>query len=154
MAFSQGGVLVKGGSSNPRAIISSKVGGGGGGGRATLFKLLLGSVPFATWSGVRYPNASSGALDPRSITQNCSEGCLFEVMSDPTEHVEISAQHPEVVTELKARLEAVEATAWVPNRGVPMEAACDRKRYDGHYGPFLQLDDDGGGGGGGDTAAL
>ena len=61
-------------------------------------------------------------------------------MSDETEHSEISAQHPDIVNRLRRRLEAVEATAWVPNRGGPMAAACDRKRYKGHYGPFVELD--------------
>jgi hypothetical protein len=60
-------------------------------------------------------------------------------MSDETEHSDISAQHPSIVTQLRRRLEAVEATAWVPDRGGPMAAACDRTRYDGHYGPFVDL---------------
>ena len=77
--------------------------------------------------------------DTRAFQKDCSLGCLYEVMSDPTEHDEISAHFPHIVSELRARLEQVEATAWVPNRGRPMPAACDRKRYDGHYGPFLEL---------------
>eukprot|EP01047_Picozoa_sp_COSAG01_P046084 COSAG01_NODE_4296_length_5164_cov_3.628701_11_plen_65_part_00 len=59
--------------------------------------------------------------------------------SDPTEHHEISAQHPEIVAALRTRLEEVEATAWVPMRGSPMQAACDRSLYEGHYGPFVKL---------------
>ena len=67
---------------------------------------------------------------------------MSQVLSDPTEHHEISAQHPDIVAKLRTRLEAVEATAWVPDRGKPMEAACDRKRWEGHYGPFMGLGDD------------
>ena len=63
-------------------------------------------------------------------------------MSEETEHSEISAHHPNIVNHLRTRLEAVEATAWVPNRGAPMAAACDRKRYEGHYGPFVELGND------------
>ena len=32
------------------------------------------------------------------------------MLADPTEHHEISAQHPDIVAKLRTRLEAVEAT--------------------------------------------
>ena len=66
-------------------------------------------------------------------------GSRYEVVSDPTEHREISAAHPDIVHALLARLEAVEATAFVPDRGGLMSEACDRRRYAGHYGPWLDL---------------
>lgn len=66
-----GGVLTKGSNSNPRAIISSRAGVAGESAAATppkLYKLLLGSIPFATWCGPRYPNASSGGIGARNAT--------------------------------------------------------------------------------------
>ena len=62
-----GGVLSKESNTNPRAIISSKTGLASVSTTATpkLYKLLLGSVPFATWCGPRYPNASSGGIGAR-----------------------------------------------------------------------------------------
>ena len=106
---------------------------------ATLYKLLLGGVPMATYSGPRFPNQTSSAFNYRNIVQNCSQGCLYEVLADPTEHHEISAAHPQIVAELRTRLEAAEALAWIPERGTPMKEACDRTRYSGHYGPWLEL---------------
>eukprot|EP01051_Picozoa_sp_SAG22_P013608 SAG22_NODE_1545_length_4156_cov_2.392162_3_plen_270_part_00 len=110
-------------------------------GAPTLYKLLIGmsGANMATWSGPRFPNASSSAVSFGKIVQNCSHGCLYEVIGDPTEHHEISAAHPQIVAELRQRLEAAEAVAWIPERGTPMKEACDRMRYAGHYGPWLQL---------------
>jgi arylsulfatase I/J len=107
----------------------------------TLYKLLLGTsgVNMATWSGPRFPNKSSAAVSYGKIVQNCSQGCLYEVLGDPTEHHEISAAHPEIVAALRQRLEAAEAVAWIPERGAPMKEACDRTRYAMHYGPWLEL---------------
>jgi hypothetical protein len=61
-----GGVLAKDGDANPRAIISSMAGDDTGTAGPKLYKLLLGSVPFASWCGPRYPNASSGEIGPSS----------------------------------------------------------------------------------------
>ena len=110
-------------------------------GAPTLYKLLLSNAGanMATWSGPRFPNHTSHLVDFGKIAENCSAGCLYEVMSDPTEHHEISAAHPEIVAELQARLEAVEAKAWIPNRGTAMREACNRSRYAGHYGPWIDL---------------
>ena len=93
----------------------------------------------ATWSGPRFPNHSSHLNPFGKLVQNCSAGCLYEVVADPTEHHELSAQHPEIVAELRRRLEAVEETAFIPARGHQMKAACDRQRYAGHYGPWIDL---------------
>ena len=107
-----------------------------------LYKLLLGEVKMATWSGARFANSSSSAVDYQHMLDNCSSGCLYELFSDPTEHKDISAQHPDIVATLRSRLEAAESTAWVPSRGKPLLAACDRARYSRHYGPFLNASSD------------
>jgi hypothetical protein len=77
-----------------RAIISSKAMGGAvlnsdSGGVSTqarsppktLYKLLLGSVKMATWSGPRFPNASSASVNYQHLNDNCTAGCLYEVLS-------------------------------------------------------------------------
>eukprot|EP01047_Picozoa_sp_COSAG01_P046083 COSAG01_NODE_4296_length_5164_cov_3.628701_10_plen_194_part_00 len=77
-----------------RAIISSKAMGGAvlnsdSGGVSTqarsppetLYKLLLGSVKMATWSGPRFPNASSASVNYQHLNDNCTTGCLYEVLS-------------------------------------------------------------------------
>ena len=107
-----------------------------------LYKLLLGRVSFATWTGPRFPNASS---DNASMAVGCdcgSAGCLYDVAADPTEHVEIGAANPGVVARLRDMLLAAATTTFAPSRGVPIQAACDTARtvYHGHYGPFIQVD--------------
>ncbi len=67
-----GGVLAKESDANPRAIISSMAGDNTGTEAPKLYKLLLGSVPFASWCGPRYPNASSG-----QIGASCKQPVLF-----------------------------------------------------------------------------
>jgi arylsulfatase B len=69
------------------------------------WKLLTGHVGEAAWGGPNYPNASSPAspVDP-GPSLNCSQGCLFDVVADPTEHNDVAAQHPAIVAALTARL--------------------------------------------------
>ena len=59
----------------------------------------------AGWMGPVYPNSSSPANDPYSVGLTCGpDGCLFDVVADPTEHVDLAASMPAKVAELKARL--------------------------------------------------
>jgi len=69
------------------------------------WKLLTGHVGEAAWGGPNYPNASSPAspVDP-GPSLNCSQGCLFDIIADPTEHNDVATQHPAVVASLTARL--------------------------------------------------
>jgi arylsulfatase B len=69
------------------------------------FKLMLGKQIEATWAGPQYPNASSGAspVDP-GPTLDCGFGCLFDVVADPAEHVNVAADHADIVTAMTARL--------------------------------------------------
>lgn len=62
-----------------RAIISADVGTAGG--SPKLYKLLLGTVKMATWSGPRFPNSTSAAVNYQQLLENCTSGCLYEVLS-------------------------------------------------------------------------
>lgn len=65
--------------------------------------------------------------------------CLFNVLDDPTEHIEQSAAHPEIIQELALRLAEVEKTLFDPNRGKPIAASCEAANtvLGGFIGPFL-----------------
>jgi len=69
------------------------------------YKLIRGQMIEATWSGPNYPNSTSPAnpVDP-GPTIKCPTGCLFDVVADPTEHEDIAASHPDIVTAMKQRL--------------------------------------------------
>lgn len=43
------------------------------------------------WQGPLFPNGSSPALNP-----GCPQGCLFDVLADPTEQNDIKAQQPDL----------------------------------------------------------
>ena len=111
-----------------------------------VWKLLLGAVPQDIWTGPEFPNATTATLPPaEKLMGHCgfAPGCLFELSSDPGEHVNVAAQHPKVVARLRAALEASNKTVWAPLR--PKSAkACEvslAKYKDpthdfGWWGPF------------------
>ena len=103
--------------------------------RADGYKLLLGKLANNWYTGPVYPNSSvypTGGYD-------CKEGCLFNVFTDPTEHDDVAAAHPEIVAALTRVAEAQTATAYNPDRGVDDGEACKKAFavHDGFYGPFI-----------------
>ena len=44
------------------------------------------------------------------VTADCRAGCLYDLRADPGEHEDVSASHPDVVDQLRARLEQHNAT--------------------------------------------
>jgi len=65
-------------------------------------------------------------------------GCLFNILSDPTEHDDVAAAHPAIVAEMYARIEELQASAFGPARGVNDGAACRAAthKWGGFWGPF------------------
>ena len=53
---------------------------------------------------------------------SCNAGCLYEIKSDPTEHVELSAKYPAKVRVMTRRIEELKETAFTPVRCGP---ECD-----------------------------
>ena len=65
-------------------------------------------------------------------------GCLFELASDPTEHVDVAATEPAALAMLKARMAAMQPLLFQPDRGSKDERACDQVRLNGgFYGPWI-----------------
>jgi hypothetical protein len=114
-----------------------------------LWKLLLGQAPQAIWTGPRFPNASTATQTPaEQVFADCGmkTGCLYELLSDPSEHRDVAAQFPETVASLRAALERSNKTVWSPSRPTSSRA-CDvalAQRKDPHYdfgwwGPFADV---------------
>ena len=113
-----------------------------------LWKLLVGRESQAVWQGPEFPNATTATQPPaEKMFGDCgfAPGCLFELRSDPTEHVDVAAAHPDVVARLQARLSSANATVFAPLR--PRSAkACEASlskykdpRYEfGWWGPFAE----------------
>ena len=105
--------------------------------RADGYKLLLGKLATAFWTGPQYPNASGGYP---SASEHCgTAGCLFNVFDDPSEYEEISAAHPTIVSDLQALIADASATVFNPSRGVKDDKACEKAftQHGGFWGPFV-----------------
>lgn len=103
-----------------------------------LWKLLIGRIPLAGWTGPKYPNGTA-AVTP---TVDCGAGCLYDLQADPTEHFDLGADpaHSAVKTELYTMIRQHNATTFTPDRGAVDPAACTaaREKYDGFCGPWVE----------------
>ena len=101
--------------------------------RADGWKLLLGKVENNWWTGPTYPNSTTYP----SGSFNCGKGCLFNVFTDPTEHNDVAADHPDIVAQLTKV--ASDYVVYSPDRGTNDGEACNKAfaRHSGFYGPFV-----------------
>ena len=66
-------------------------------------------------------------------------GCLFNVLTDPTEHDDVAADHPDIVAAMYARILEIQNTTFSPKRGTDDGAACAAaQKYGGFWGPFIE----------------
>ena len=111
--------------------------------RADGYKLIIGMLDQNIWTGPYYPNASTWQDPPYhcgvpTTPPTGKGGCLFNVFTDPTEHDDVAAQHPDIVASLYARLLELQTTAFTPDRGTDDGAACTAAMaYGGFWGPFV-----------------
>ena len=106
------------------------------------YKLLVGRISSAIWQGELYPNAST---DWQDVPVDCGGlrgapgGCLFNIYADPHETVDVAAQQPAVLAEMRARLAQLQAGAYSPLRGPDHPEACNvsAAKWGGFVGPFL-----------------
>ena len=74
------------------------------------FKVVLGKQGGkGVWTGPRHPNATAHPDDDAGCGES---GCLFNIDSDPTEHVDLAAQQPSLLANLTAALAAAWATRY------------------------------------------
>ena len=107
------------------------------------FKLLLGTLTEAGWTGPVYPNTSSTwDADRARMTCNATAptGCLFDIFgADPGEHVNLAARQPARWEKMMARLLQINTTFFAPDRGAKDPAACAAaiNDYGGWWGPWV-----------------
>lgn len=112
------------------------------------YKFMQGNMPTATWQGDMYPNASSVTANPVSgaVLKCGTTGCLFDVVADYTEHVEISGHYPAITAAMRQRL-AVLSQGFYSNSdvgvddcppGITMPCACydALHKWNGYFGPY------------------
>jgi arylsulfatase I/J len=112
--------------------------------RADGWKLLIGNVTQNIWTGPTYPNKTTNWTD---IPHPCGDpndkkskgGCLFNIFTDPTEHEDVAAQNPDIVTALRARIQHYQDGVFSPMRGADDGTACAAAldRWSGFWGPFV-----------------
>lgn len=109
------------------------------------WKLLVGKVKDAGWTGPVFPNSSTSASVNQAL--DCGkDGCLFDVVNDPTEQADVAAANPDVVTRLNARLAELNKGNYGNSdkgvddcpAGTAGPCACWKAAhiYGGFFGPF------------------
>eukprot|EP01060_Flectonema_neradi_P036510 TRINITY_DN702_c1_g1_i1.p1 TRINITY_DN702_c1_g1~~TRINITY_DN702_c1_g1_i1.p1 ORF type:complete len:531 (+),score=111.30 TRINITY_DN702_c1_g1_i1:45-1637(+) len=107
------------------------------------YKIIVGNQSQSGWTGVTWPNETS-SWNPSNSYQFCGNtsatGCLFNIMSDPGEHDNLAASHPELFDSMLANLSKI--TTFTPLRGPVSPLACENamNRYGQFWGPFAHLD--------------
>ena len=117
------------------------------------YKLIVGSkIGDASWQGEMYPNASSvNNTQMADIYADCSNGCLFNVAQDMTEHVDIASQNSNIVQQMKQELNNAKQSFFTNNdtginscpSNVTVECACWMAKYywKEFFGPYQYLSD-------------
>ena len=123
-----------------QALVQCSTAAAGALNQSTCYKLVVGKQPMNGWTGPRYPNASGPqpTFIPKGWEHNCGAGELYDILGDPTEHVNLAAAQPALLAAMQARLAQLNEGYFDPKRGKPDHAACKAaKARGGYYGPFV-----------------
>ena len=109
-------------------------------------KYLGGNMSYASWPGSKYPNASSVQSPVKSVHMDCTKGCLFDVVQDMTEHIDIASEHQEIVEQMAKELEQQKLSFYSNDevgvdscpKNISMECACWMaiNHWNGYFGPY------------------
>ena len=100
-----------------------------------------GATGWACFPGPVYPNATNPGCRSDGNCDKELGGCLFELNSDASEHADVAAIEDEVMKSMIARLGALQASLFTPDRGQMDERACEQVLANGgFYGPWLFLE--------------
>jgi arylsulfatase I/J len=108
--------------------------------RSDGYKLLIGNTTGGCWQGPLSPNGTyigDCALDCGTTNAPL---CLFNILTDPTEHANLIDSHPDIASELASRIVENQKTVFSPLRGnnmVDIACANSNKTWGGFVGPFL-----------------
>lgn len=104
------------------------------------FKLIIGTTLCTEWASDLSPNVThpNGTCVKNVASINyCPTGCLFDVMQDPGEHVDLAQTQPDTVRRLRALLEQEATKVYNPWRGDPAPACEAARAAGGVWSPFL-----------------
>jgi arylsulfatase B len=69
--------------------------------------------------------------------KNCASGCLYDVIADPSEKDNKAKTEPDILAQMKARLDKLNEGKFLPDRGAPDTRSCTR--WNGFYGPWIDV---------------
>ena len=103
------------------------------------YKIILGNVEQAGWTGPQYPNKTNPAGGIRAIERCGDHGCLYDIQKDPEERKNLAATMPTVLSSMRSKLAEYQKDYFNPNRGKAWPGACQvaMNNYGGFWGPFL-----------------
>lgn len=107
------------------------------------YKYIIGSVDPAFVQGEIFPNSTSAAHNPPLA---CGDplvkgtGCLFNILTDPSETTDLAASMPHVVQTMRARITELQKTVFSPDRGVHERDMCldGLSRWGGYVGWWIE----------------
>jgi len=104
------------------------------------YKILVGTVTQAGYTGPTYPNTTS----PEGLnkSQRCGNtGCLYNIKTDPEERNNLAVAMPDILKDMQIKLAKYQATYFNPKRGKGWPEACVKAltTYGGFWGPFIEL---------------
>jgi arylsulfatase I/J len=109
------------------------------------YKILLGNIKYAAWTGKEYPNATKVNYHPLfTICGNTTaDGCLFNIFEDPSEYNNLASSpaHADIFNKMLTEARSHDASVFNPNRGTRDPAAkhAAKTKYGGYWGPFIEL---------------
>jgi len=111
------------------------------------YKIVVGKNSQAGWAGPAYPNSTSH-WNPDLSIEECGvhpgDGCLYNIMEDPGEHVNLASEKPHIFKRMLNRIADINKGFFNPDRGTDDPAACRMAttRYGGFWGPFVGVESD------------
>ncbi|XP_019856107.1 PREDICTED: arylsulfatase B-like isoform X2 [Amphimedon queenslandica] len=103
------------------------------------YKILIGNVNEAGWTGPQYPNQTNPNGGITAIEHCGDDGCLYNIKDDPEERNNIATKEPEMLKKMQDKLKNYQATYFNPDRGPVSPDACTMAldTYGGFWGPFV-----------------
>lgn len=100
------------------------------------YKLLRGKQPSAFFPGPHMPNKSDTG---GNVSLDCSQGCLFDLDADPTEHVDLAQSKPDIAATLARRAVELDLTYFQSEGSTSKDPAAKvaaATNYSGFWGPW------------------
>ena len=103
------------------------------------YKIILGDVDQAGWTGPQYPNTTKPAGGINAVEHCGKNGCLYNIKDDPEERKNLATSMPEMLSTMRIKLAKYQEGYFNPNRGTKWPEACKVAEDDngGFWGPFL-----------------